>query len=104
MTTYNVPTAEEFIDICGDFTHSIGPNDRVHCPRDSALNRGRGKKITYMKEYLYCNIIMFNEINSVVDFEEQTTVFVTQHPGSRMRFKSKNKITASQLSLVIESL
>jgi len=103
-TPYNVPTTQEFSAIFRKFTQSVGPNGRVHCPKDSPLNRARGKKITYMNGHLYCNIIMLNEIKSIVDFEEQTTTFVTQHPGSRMRFKSKDKITASQLSLVINSL
>ena len=104
MPSYNILTAEEFTTMCNNFTHSIGPDGRVHCPKETPLNRARGKKITYMHGYLYCNSIMYDEIKNIIDFEEQTNAHITQHPKSRMRFKTKNEISASQLSLIIESL
>jgi len=97
---------QTFVSMCEEHgkTFSYGAGECVHCPRDSPLNRSQGKKITFKRGHLFCNLFAMEVLKSTVNFEEEHNAHVSDHPRSRLRFKSTHELTASQLSFVLELL
>jgi hypothetical protein len=97
---------QKFVSMCEEHgkTISYGAGECVHCPRDSPLNRSQGKKITFKRGHLYCNLLAMEVLKSTVNFEEEHNAHVSQNPLSRLRFKSTYELTASQLSFVLQLL
>ena len=103
-----VRDSSHFILLCenANKTCSYGADDRAHCPRDSPMNRARGKKLTFLRDSLYCNEAAAEILNMHpgFNFQEVHTQHTIDHTKSRVRFRSVRIHTESEIYNIFKIL